>query len=309
MQRIYSLILVIVGIIFILSGAFKIFPIEPFEYQLVSIKAANWNTVSYIARIFIGLELILGTFLIFHILLKKFTIKATLLMLIVFSIYLTITIIKEGNEGDCGCMGVYVQMTPLQALIKNIVCIGLLLLTYFKVKKNYFLDSYAKYIVPLFVVLLMSLPFVVYPITNYSSNFANDKVDYRLDWDLLYKDQDFPPKIDLTKGKHIICFFSLLCPHCEDAAIKVNIMHEQNPSIPFYLVLNGKHELQAAFFKKAKIEDIPYCYFNGVEKWLKVVGPSYPMIMFVEDGIVKQKEDELSLQYNDIVEFIEPQNE
>ncbi|MCA9749766.1 MAG: hypothetical protein KC414_11730, partial [Romboutsia sp.] len=266
MKYVVSIIVILVGIIFILSGAFKIFPIEPFEYQLVSIKVANWNTVSYISRIFIGLELVLGIFLVFHILLKRFTIKATLLMLIVFSIYLTITIIKEGNEGDCGCMGVYVQMTPLQALIKNIVCIVLLVFSYFNIKKTYFLDNYAKFIVPLFTVILMALPFIVYPITNYSSNFANDKVDYRLDWDLLYKDQDFPPKIDLTKGKHIICFFSLSCPHCEEAAIKVNIMHQQNPAIPFYLVLNGKHELQDAFFKKAKIEDIPYCYFKGVEK-------------------------------------------
>jgi hypothetical protein len=48
-------------------------------------------------------------------------------MLAVFSVHLIIEILTGGNQGNCGCFGALLPMTPLQALIKNLLSIGLLL--------------------------------------------------------------------------------------------------------------------------------------------------------------------------------------
>jgi thiol-disulfide isomerase/thioredoxin len=49
-------------------------------------------------------------------------------MLLIFSIHLTYDISLHGNEGNCGCFGALLPMTPIQALIKNII--GMILLGY-----------------------------------------------------------------------------------------------------------------------------------------------------------------------------------
>ena len=62
-----------IGLLFIVSAATKIYPMEPFEYQFVDIGIASWKTAPFIARFFIGVEFFLGMLLILNIFLKKFT--------------------------------------------------------------------------------------------------------------------------------------------------------------------------------------------------------------------------------------------
>lgn len=47
-------------------------------------------------------------------------------MLLIFVIELTYEIASSGNSGNCGCFGTLLPMTPLEAIIKNIVAMGIL---------------------------------------------------------------------------------------------------------------------------------------------------------------------------------------
>src|SRR6187402_3624166 len=83
---------VILGLLFIFSGVVKINPIEPFELKFVELGVANWALAPYFARIIVGIEFFLGAMLILNIK-PKFTLYATLSLLIFFTAYLTYDLI------------------------------------------------------------------------------------------------------------------------------------------------------------------------------------------------------------------------
>ena len=122
----------IVAVLFIFSAYTKLIPIEAFEKQLVDQGITNWCFAPILARCIISFEFFLGIAFLQNHYFKKFILPATALMLLVFCIHLTYQIITQGNSGNCGCMGQVIPMTPLQALIKNIVTLGLLGFIYAK---------------------------------------------------------------------------------------------------------------------------------------------------------------------------------
>src|ERR1700754_913796 len=116
LKRITGLILLLaLSAVFLFSAGAKLWFIEPFEWSFADILPVDMMTAGILARLFIGLEIVIGLFLLAHIFLKKFTYKASLSVLIFFTIYLVLLIIKNGNSGSCGCFGEAYQMKPLTA--------------------------------------------------------------------------------------------------------------------------------------------------------------------------------------------------
>jgi len=307
MKNILAILLSIsVGALFIVSAATKIYPMEPFEYQFVDIGIANWQTAPYIARFFIGLEFFLGILLIFNILLRKFTLKFAIGLLVMFCIYLVYRIILDGNVGNCGCFGEAIKMSPLEGILKNILLIVACIVTYILADKDFWKPILKKIFVPLFLIIAMCLGFFIYPIDAvYSSTLDNKTVNYKVPLELMYHDnQKEKPEVDLTKGKHIIAFLSLTCPHCKIAAQKMNVMHKKNPSIPFYYALNGDKEMLSAFLDDTNTKDVPHNLFLGAKDWIQVAGVSLPIIMYVENSIVVKKTTGLDVDQNDIESWL-----
>lgn len=113
--------------LFVMSAYLKLDPsIIPFEKQLVDLGLVDWCLAPYLARFIIALELALGIGFLQSNYLKKIVIPATALLLLVFCVHLSYTIYMYGNTGNCGCFGQKIPMTPLQALIKNIITLGIL---------------------------------------------------------------------------------------------------------------------------------------------------------------------------------------
>lgn len=140
----------IVAVLFIFSAYSKLLPIEAFEKQLVDQGITNWCFAPILARCIISFEFFLGIAFLQNHYFKKFILPATFLMLIAFCIHLTYQIITQGNTGNCGCMGQLIPMTPLQALIKNGVTLGLLAYIYF----NYKDTKEHKHRYPIFILLI-----------------------------------------------------------------------------------------------------------------------------------------------------------
>jgi hypothetical protein len=124
----------VVAILFIFSAYTKLIPIEAFEKQLVDQGITNWCFAPILARCIISVEFFLGIAFLQNHYFKKFILPATALMLVAFCIHLSYQIITQGNSGNCGCMGQVIPMTPLQALIKNIITLGIL--TYIFINYN-----------------------------------------------------------------------------------------------------------------------------------------------------------------------------
>ena len=287
----------LLGLVFIFSGLTKLYPIELFELTFIDLGVANWQTAPFISRLFIGMEFFLGIMLIFNIKLRKFTLKATIALLVAFTIYLFIQMFVEGNKGNCKCFGNYLVMTPLESIIKNLVMIGVAAFLYFM--RHDITYRFQKLLIILGIIASLSLPFILNPpdfIASY--RFQKETTGYKLDMDTLYTSTDIvPPKVDLRKGKHIIAFMSLTCKHCRVAAYKMHIMNKENPDIPFYFILNGKEENLKPFFDDTKTSNIPYMMLPK-ERFLELAGPSWPAIMFVNNSVVEEKPNFITLNYD-----------
>lgn len=300
---IFIVLSVLLGLVFILSGLSKLFPIELFELTFIDLGFAGWQTAPFISRLFIAAEFFLGIMLILNIRMRKFTLKATIVMLLIFTVYLIIILIAEGNKGNCKCFGDILVMTPLESIIKNIIMIVVALVLY--IFHPNFKYRFQTLLIILGVLSSVSLPYIINPpdfIVSYQQ--SPESTGYKINLDTLYSSNDIvKPEVDLRKGKHIISFMSLRCRHCKIAAYKMHIMHKQNPAIPFYLILNGKTNDLQTFFDETKTTDIPHMILLG-ERFRKLAGYSLPSILYINNTFVEKKVNYISMDYKEIIEWL-----
>lgn len=305
LKFLFFIICSVIGITFIYSGYTKLYPIEPFEYTFVDLGIGGWKLVPFIARFMIGLEFFIGLLLIFGLYIKRFTIKLTISSLVLFSIYLLFIIVKTGNNGNCGCFGTAIVMSPLQALIKNAV----LLVLSFIIYKYYDGIEYYKYGKKLLIttfITAFAMPHILnYVDLDYSSSYSSKKEDhFKLELDSVYKNAKLhnPPKT-LSQGKHIIAFMSLTCSHCRTAAKKLRLIKQQNPSISIYLILNGNYDKIEPFFEDTKARNIDYCILNG-SSFINLAGFHLPSIYLVNNSIVENWIDYPHLDKEEIEKWL-----
>ena len=299
--------------LFVFSAVTKMFPIFPFEKQLVDLGFADWCLAPYLARLIIVVELGLGIALIQNHYLKRVVIPATALLLVVFCIHLSYQI-AIGQGGNCGCFGQFIEMTPTEALIKNIVTLGLLAWL-FKISKEK-KDNQRFSIVLLigaFSILFMFMYFpfspcgkkcpecvqypcppcdtVFVPISNggeiiippvnpgpnpVTSKFSNLNVfDGR------------PVSID--KGKKIVCFFMPGCDHCREAA-KALAELSKDPNFPKVYIYFGDEEAEKIpeFFEVAG-KKYPYQVL-GIGEFFTLMGTAgeTPGILYLWNGNIQK---------------------
>lgn len=293
------------GMVFLYSGYTKLYPIEPFELTFVDLGIGGWRLAPFIARFIIGLEFMIGLLLIFSLYIKRFTIKLTIASLLFFSIYLVFVILKTGNNGNCGCFGTALVMTPLQALIKNAVMLIVSLVIY-KYYEGLNFGKISKWLFVSVFITAFAFPHILnYVDMDYSSAYLVKKENhFKLELDSLYADAKIhnPPK-DLSSGKHIISFMSLTCPHCRIAAKKLKLIKEKNPSISMYLILNGDFKKIPAFFEDTKAYNLDYCMLNG-KNFIYLAGLSMPVIYMVNNSEVENSVDYMRLDQTEIENWL-----
>ncbi len=302
------LINILIGLVFIYSGYTKLLPvIETFEFTFVDLRIANWYTAPVLARLIIGFEFLLGFLLVLNYNLKKLTLPATLFLLCFFCVYLLFQIAKEGNGGNCGCFGEHLRMTPLQAIIKNIIMMALLLPGYFlwkgwKVDKN-------KLFLFISAIPAYSIPYFLNPVDyTYTSNNLDEVINYPLELNLLYNPEDTDkveiPSVNLREGKYVISFLSLTCPHCRIAAKKFRLIKRNNPELPIYFILNGDKEKDLKdFYEDTKSDNIPASFALG-KTFVQLAGTNLPRIYYLDNGVVVKKVDYYELNQYDIEEWL-----
>jgi hypothetical protein len=293
------------GLVFIYSGYVKLLPaIEPFEYTFVDLGLGGWRLAPFIARFMIGLEFLIG-FLLITGLYMRFTIKLTVGSLIAFCIYLLFIIIKSGNNGNCGCFGTAITMTPLEALIKNAVMLAVCFVLY-KYYTGFNFGKIGKWLFGALFITAFAMPHVLnYVDFDYSEAYLSKKEDqFKLELDSVYNLAKIhtPPKT-LSQGKHIIAFMSMTCPHCRIAAKKLRLIKEKNPSISIYLVLNGEYDRIQPFFQDTKADNIDYCVLNG-RAFIYLAGIDMPAIYMVNNSVVEHWVNYMQLDQAEIEKWL-----
>lgn len=126
----------VVSFLFIISAVAKMYPspyfaISTFEVKQLYPLGFSESLAPWFSRTLIGIELALGLLLLQPNFLKKIVIPSTILLLTVFIGHLSYqTFLSGGNSGNCGCFGELLPMTPIEAILKNIVAVGLLVWLY-----------------------------------------------------------------------------------------------------------------------------------------------------------------------------------
>lgn len=285
LKRIAGIILLVsLAATFLFSAYSKVYSenaFDSFQWTFLELGLNSIVVAGIIARIMIGLEFMLGLFLLGHIYLRKFTYKAILALLVVFIIYLLLVIARQGNTGNCGCFGDKLAMTPLAAIWKNagMIVVTLALMYLYPVKPY----RHQEYVTMALCLVAFSAPFVMHGVYI---GTAPAKSDHELDMGLLYKYKPAPPA-SLKTGKHLIAFMSLTCPHCRKAAYLLQIIHRDHPELPLYIVLNGSEDFLDDFMKETHAENVPHIFWHHTEEFTQLAGPAVPAIYWVNNGKVE----------------------
>jgi thiol-disulfide isomerase/thioredoxin len=154
---------IVVSILFLVSAVSKMFPLWMFEKQLVDLGICGWCDAPYFSRLLIALEVAIGIAILQRHFLKRFVIPVTTFLLVAFCVHLSIEMVKHGAmNGNCGCFGQLIPMTPLEAFIKNVLTLGLLVYIYRTTEEHE--KGKNRFMVPMFIYSVSAFGmFAVFP--------------------------------------------------------------------------------------------------------------------------------------------------
>ena len=236
---------ILVYALFILSAVAKLYPtpvlgISAFETKYLGSIGIEFDLARILSRLLIGFEFSLALLLLLPFYLKKIIIPTTIGLLTVFSIHLAVQAIN-GDASNCGCFGELIPMTPLQALIKNVLTIGLLFIPLTFLKDHCYEKQKLN---PILIIVLASiLSMFVFIIPSGSSSFRAEGVT---EHSILYNS---------IQKKKILCFFDPSCEHCMEAGKEIVRLKKENKDFPEVKILfmdafdNGMKEEINEFFK------------------------------------------------------------
>ena len=307
---------IIVAVLFVLSALAKLskghlldspyFAISTFEVKQLYPIGFSEGFAPFFSRQLIGIELALGLLLLQNNWLRKFIVPVTTLLLLVFIGHLSyVTFLSGGNSGNCGCFGELIPMTPIEAIIKNILAVGLLAYLFVLLPKDTKTGNFWVLTTVLFATILAI--FMLAPIQPPASNFevstteitANDTTQTAtVDTTTIKVSNDTVKKVEAVKtivqkeinepekhksgyasyfskidtGRKTLCFFVPGCDHCRVAAKELTELKQKDKNFPEILIIfmNEEADLIPDFFKFAGAE-YPYKIIEVIPFW-KVLG-------------------------------------
>ena len=318
---------IIISFLFLISAVAKLYPspyfaISTFEVKQLYPMGFSEDVAVFFSRILIGIELALGILLLQNNYLRRIIIPATILMLVVFTTHLTIdTIQNGGNSGNCGCFGSLLPMTPIEAIIKNLVAIILLAVYLYVVPKITNEKSNFWVLTTVTFASILTL-FMIAPIQPKVEEIVSDELETQSESPETFdtpsaeaisitptgtptseetKTKTTQPVSDepaqqksgyaqyfsnIDKGKKILALFVPGCEHCRDVAKELTEMKAKNKNFPEVeiIFMNEEPEKIPEFFAFAGA-NYPYKVIEVIPFW-KLLGNSKdtPGVIYLWNG-------------------------
>ena len=270
---------VLPGILFLISATSKLIGIDAFEMYLFSFGWFSLGTSYLLARLVIAAEYTLGLLLIGNFC-PRLAWWGSVSMLVGFSLFL-LGLMIAGRHDNCHCFGEWVDLNPVQSLLKNAGMLALLLVSArmepFPVRYKGLWLALAC-IVPLATVLIVSPP-DNWRYDSYARHaLVNEQaLQEALDTDIL------PPSV--AEGQHVVCFYSLKCPFCKMSAQKLATLRQRGEfsQAPVIVIFGrGQDTNTEAFFAETGLEP-DEVHFIEPNDFLRITNGSFPVIL-VMDG-------------------------
>lgn len=328
-NKIALAIRIVLSFLFLLSAVAKLYPSPHFALTTFEIKQLlpmGFNEViaAYFSRTLIGCELALGLLLLQPHYFKRLVLPMSFLILFIFSAHLSYEILSTGNNGNCGCFGALLPMTPLQALIKNIIAMGMIGYLY-KItdksadKMNFQLILSITLASVLAIYLVGPMRQIATKVEDQSQELFEEEEEIISTADTLTvtpkesvtgkESQDEPivaevpkePKKkksgfknyfpDIDKGRKVLCFFAPGCDHCKETAKELTQLKKQIADFPEIRIvfMDEEAELIPSFFEFAGAK-YPYQIADVASFWQSLGGTKdTPGVMYLWNGnIIKE---------------------
>ena len=303
MKNITLIARVLISALFLLSAVAKLYPTPLYgitkvfeEGQLIPMGFSS-DFAPFLSRLIIGFEFFIAIAILQGHYIKKLIIPSTILLITVFSIDLSIDIFG-GVDDNCGCFGQLIPMTPVEAFIKNIFTILILIFIYRNVsdkKESSFLLLFNGYLI-ISVLMFSLLPIATNSNNRQVSSFST------------YVDSEF----DINNGQKILCFFDAGCDHCMDAAKSLTELGSENQIFPkVHIIFSDTEEDKIPEFLEYSGSDFSYQvmpFYNEDEEinsYLEVLGFEYenPVVIYYNNGNQMRFYDGTGSNEFDPVEF------
>ena len=279
---------VLISALFFVSAVAKMYPspeiglIKYFEIkQLVQGLGFNEILAQYFSRSIIAFEFFIAISVLLNNYLKRIIYPISILLLVAFTTHLTY-LVFQGNDGNCGCFGELIPMTPLEAIIKNIITILILYFLYHKTPKN--LSSNFRSLIILMLSCLLFM-FIYVPLRSNQKIQENTKMSLN---QVTSPYSKYISQTDIDSGEKILCFFAPGCDHCQLAATQIKELQNNIEDFPevYVVFLEEEPEKIPNFLNKAGA-DFKYEIMD-ILNFMEVFGFDYdtPGIVYLNNGNV-----------------------
>lgn len=291
----------LVGGVFIIAAILKLISIDEFEIYIYSFNIFSFLLTTFVSRIIIIGEFILGLFLILKIN-YKFTWRISLLTLTLFTLFLTYTAIFR-QDANCHCFGELIELSPLESIIKNVILILLLLLSQKSKDKRqkalsevqsskFFVLCSSFFVLLVFIIsppdsiykMLYSTEKEVSSIDLYESFDEVTKIDFKEDELIFDSISDFN-----TKENQLIVIVSSGCKYCKLGMKKLSLMmkKEELSAENIDVFIWGSPEGIVNFRKETMTEDYNYWHIMP-NKAIEITYGRFPIFIWIkEKDIIK----------------------
>ena len=286
----------LVGGLFIISGTAKLFPIETFELTLVSQGITNWYFAPYLSRFLVSLEFIVGLGFLLNSFVKRIFIPLTTILLGFFSLFLGYRLITTGNDQNCGCFGDFLPMSSMEALFKNIVLLGIVVILFRKIKR----DPRQRPVVPItFSVLSVLSVFLISPFKPYHVEGEKGNVSEKTP-SPFGKFTSFSENVEanLDIGINLVALLSLDCDHCKEVTFDLGELWREGILPPTYVLFYGDPEKVPEFFHEAGVV-FPYMILDA-QTFFPLIKDHPPRVCLLKEGWIYCEWDQESFRREEL---------
>ena len=317
-----------IGGMFVIAAILKLMSIDEFEIYIYSFNVLNFLLTSFVSRIIIAGEFILGLFLILKVN-YKFTWNATMIVLILFTLFLIYTAIFR-NDTNCHCFGELVELSPVESIIKNVIAMILLSIdkwtnlepqsskfnaqsskfnvqsSKLKVQRSKFKAQSLIATSTLLIVFVVSPPDVIYnkiyseekEISSYVLQESFDdivKINFENDTIVL----DSTAVLETRERNLMIAIVSSGCKYCHLGVKKLSMIMKRKGTDTgnVNIFIWGSDDGILNFIKETDTEDLSYWKINPRQA-IEITYGRFPIFIWLEDGEIVDVGDFRSIDDN-----------
>ena len=291
-----------IGSMFIIAAILKLISIDEFEIYIYSFDIFSFLLTTFVSRIIIACEFVLGLFLILKMNYKS-TWKIVITSLILFTLFLTYVAIFR-NDDNCHCFGELVELSPLESIVKNLILTALLFLNHQPKANSQKPTAKSQQPTANSLIVLLSCSLVVFiispPDSIYKMIYSSEKEVSSID---LYESFDEVVKIDFKeddiafdnisafdiKEKQMIAIVSSGYKYCKLGLKKLSLMMKNESILPdnVDIFIWGSPEGIMDFREETMTEDFTYWHIMP-NKAIEITYGRFPIfIMIKEKDIIK----------------------